>query len=115
VRLLTWWREQQHWSSEATRPSHTLLELVAAHTATQQQPRSLREAVEGTLAALSRFEELHVMWPTAVRSYREGDLWAPLREQTPLVTHPANPFANAALHAFEPRELIERARSGMVL
>jgi len=115
VQLLTWWREQQHWSSDATRPSLALLELVAAHTVAEQMPSNLCEAVEGTLAALSRFDELHITtWPMAVRSYREADLWAPLRKQTPLVTHPGNPFANAAFSkAFQPYELVTCARSGM--
>lgn len=113
VQLLIWWREQQQWCSEQTRPSNMLLELVAAHAAVQQVPRNLHEAVEGAFSAMHRFEELHVNWPIAVRSYREGDLWAPLREQTPLVTHPANPCVNvAALDGFQPKQLVEYARSG---
>ena len=35
IRLMKWWREQQEWECELTRPSDELLELIALHDARQ--------------------------------------------------------------------------------
>mmetsp|Transcript_64242 Transcript_64242/g.184590 ORF Transcript_64242/g.184590 Transcript_64242/m.184590 type:complete len:629 (+) Transcript_64242:142-2028(+) len=116
VRLLKYWRQQQQWSSAATRPSDELLELVAAHLAVRQPPTDLRCAVTDALAALGSFGELSVTWPQALRTYREGDVCKALLKQRPLILDPTNPLANLAdASAFEPRELVEHARRGFCL
>jgi len=113
IRLLKWWRQRRQWSSEASRPSDELLELVAAHTAAKCPPADLASSVAGVLSALSNIEQLEVTWPLSSRCYREADIPKGLLSQRPLVLSPVSPLLNlASSQSFRPRELAEHARSG---
>jgi len=114
MRLLKWWREQRQWSSEKTRPSDDLLELVVAHAVTQRTPRNLQAAVSDVLSILAHFDEMSAIWPLAMRSYREDQVPKSLLSQRPLLLDPTNPFANVAdPKLFCSDELMEHARSGV--
>lgn len=113
MRLLKWWREQRQWTSDMTRPSDELLELVVAHTVNQSAPRDLCMAVSNVLSVLARFDELKVTWPLSLRCYREDDILKPLLTQRPLVLDPANPLVNVAdSQSFWSEELMAHARAG---
>lgn len=111
MRLLKWWREQKQWSSHKTRPSDDLLELLVAHSVAEHPPRNLKAAVLNSLSVMSRFDEISVTWPLAMRSYRDGDVSKNMLEQRPLLLDPASPFANlASPELFQPSELMAFAR-----
>merc|ERR1719384_2191457 len=106
---MKWWRQQQQWSSIATRPCDELLELIVAHAVAQCNPRDLREAVDAALWSMVNFGDLRIVWPLTSRSYREADVSPALSGQTPLVMDPANPLGNVAdAEIFQPDELMER-------
>lgn len=113
MRLMQWWREQKQWSSDKTRPSNHLLELVVAHTVKERAPPNLSKAIEEVLAVLSRVDQVNITWPSSVCTYREGDIWKPLLKQQPLVMDPTNPFMNVAdPDQFLPSEVMRYAKSG---
>mmetsp|Transcript_16715 Transcript_16715/g.28898 ORF Transcript_16715/g.28898 Transcript_16715/m.28898 type:complete len:381 (+) Transcript_16715:411-1553(+) len=61
-RLVKWWRNQQLWSSDATRPSDLVLEHLVAATA-PLAPEHQVAAVAAALAALASFSQEQVVDP----------------------------------------------------
>jgi len=109
MRLLKWWRDQQQWSSELTRPSDDVLELVAVYSAVQTKPADQRVAIANAMSLLAKFGELRIVWSNY---YAKEDIWTPLLHQRPLLMDPTNPFANVAdPHAFDPQELMAKAQT----
>lgn len=109
MRLLKWWRNQQHWSCDLFRPSDEVLELLAMYSALQTKPRDQRVAIANVMSLMARFDELRIVWSNY---YGKEDIWTPLLQQRPLLMDPVNPFVNAAdPHAFDPRELMACART----
>ena len=117
VRMLKYWRRERQWSSDSTRPSDDMLELIAADVVGKRRPVDLRCAVDATIAALADFERLEVhAWPLASRCYREGDVPKLLLKQKPLLLDPTNPLANLAdASCFQSAEMIAFARAGFSL
>lgn len=107
MRLLKWWRDQQEWSSQSTRPSDDLLELLTVFSAIQARPQDQQVAVTTVLALMSQFDEVTVTWSNF---YKKTDIWEPLLNQRPLVMDPVNPFLNVAdPQIFDFRELMVHA------
>lgn len=109
MRLLKWWRAQQTFSCDLTRPSDELLEYVAVYVTQQCGKQSLGQNVANCMAVLARLDELRVVW---TNFYAQQDIWAPLMTQRPLLMDPVNPFRNVAdPQDFDPREVVQKARS----
>eukprot|EP00440_Ansanella_granifera_P023599 gb/GFBE01025624.1/.p1 GENE.gb/GFBE01025624.1/~~gb/GFBE01025624.1/.p1 ORF type:complete len:615 (+),score=211.26 gb/GFBE01025624.1/:1-1845(+) len=110
MRLLKWWRNQQSWSNEQSRPSDLLLELLAAHAATCAAPATDQvQAVDKVLALMANFGKLEATWPGEVRSYRKEDV-AEEMMQRPLLLDPVDPTVNhAAGEAFDHQQLASLA------
>jgi len=109
MRLLKWWRDQQAFSCDLTRPSDELLEYLAIYVAQQCGKQSLGQSVANCMGVLARLDELRVVW---TNFYSQQDVWAPLMTQRPLLMDPVNPFRNVAdPQDFDPREVIEKART----
>lgn len=107
MRLLKWWRDQQEWSGNLTRPSDEVLELAAVYSAAQSKPTDQRIAIANVMSLLARFNEVRIVWSNF---YSKEDVHAPLLRQRPLLMDPTNPFVNVAdPQAFDPRELMELA------
>jgi len=103
IRLLKWWRDQQHWSCELTRPSDYLVELVAIYAYQQCGRLSQTQMIANCMSIFARFDQLRVMWSNF---YEQQDVWSPLMMQRPLLMDPVNPFSNIAdPQDFDPREL----------
>lgn len=104
MRLLKWWRDQQQWSSAASRPADDVLELLVVHAACQAKPQDQQAAVHGVLSMMSRFDELCITW---TNYYKKSDIWEPLLSQRPLLMDPVNPFLNVAdPQLFDHREMM---------
>jgi hypothetical protein len=109
MRLLKWWREQQSFSCDLTRPSDELLELLAIYVSQQCGKQTLSEGVANCMAVMARLGELRAVW---TNFYTPQDVWAPLMAQRPLLMDPVNPFRNVMdPQDFDPRELIMLART----
>jgi len=109
MRLLKWWRDQQTFSCDLTRPSDELLEYLAIYVAQQCGKQSLGQSVANCMGVLARLDELRVVW---TNFYSQQDVWAPLMTQRPLLMDPVNPFRNVAdPQDFDPREVIQKART----
>jgi|Transcript_39274 hypothetical protein len=109
IRLMKWWRNQQEWSSQLTRPSDDILELATVYSAIQTKPSDQKTAVANVMSCLSRFDQLRVVWSNY---YNKNDVWSPLLRQRPLLMDPTNPYLNVAdPQAFDPRELISMAQT----
>merc|ERR1719488_170109 len=109
IRLLKWWRDQQAFSCDLTRPSDELLEYLAIYVAQQCGKQSLGQSVANCMGVLARLDELRVVW---TNFYSQQDVWAPLMTQRPLLMDPVNPFRNVAdPQDFDPREVIQKART----
>jgi hypothetical protein len=107
TRLLKWWRDQQTWSCDLTRPSDYLLELVAIYVSQQSGKVEQSQAVANCMSVLSRFDQLRVVWSNF---YEKSDIWSPLMMQKPLLMDPVNPFSNIAdPQDFDARELMSHA------
>lgn len=109
MRLLKWWREQQTFSCDLTRPSDELLELLAIYVAQQCGKQTLSEGVANCMAVMARLGELRAIW---TNFYTAQDVWSPLMAQRPLLMDPVNPFRNVMdPQDFDPREVIMLART----
>jgi len=109
MRLLKWWRQQQEWSSELTRPSDDILELMVVYSAAMTKPVDQAAAVANVMSLLARFDEMRIVWSNY---YGKEDVWAPLLNQRPLLMDPVNPFVNVASpQAFDPCELVSAAKT----
>jgi hypothetical protein len=109
IRLLRWWCDQQVWSSELSRPSDELLELIAIYSALQTKPRDQAQAIANAMSLMARFSELRIVWSNF---YKREEIWAPLMTHRPLLMDPVNPFVNVAdPQGFDPKELMELART----
>jgi hypothetical protein len=109
MRLLKWWREQQSFSCDLTRPSDELLELLAIYVAQQCGKQTLSEGVANCMAVMARLGELRAIW---TNFYTAQDVWSPLMAQRPLLMDPVNPFRNVMdPQDFDPREVIMLART----
>jgi hypothetical protein len=109
MRLLKWWREQQSFSCDLTRPSDELLELLAIYVSQQCGKQTLSEGVANCMAVLARLGDLRAVW---TNFYTASDVWAPLMAQRPLLMDPVNPFRNVMdPQDFDPREVIMLART----
>jgi len=109
IRLLKWWRDQQQWSSDFTRPSDDILELVAVYSAVQTKAADQHAAVANAMSLMARFEELRVVWSNY---YGKDDIWAPLLRHRPLLMDPTNPYVNVAdPQVFNAEELVKLART----
>jgi len=109
MRLLKWWRDQQTFSCDLTRPSDELLEYLAIYVAQQCGKQTLGQSVANCMGVLARLDELRVVW---TNFYSQQDVWAPLMTQRPLLMDPVNPFRNVAdPQDFDPREVIQKART----
>lgn len=104
MRLLKWWRDQQQWSSNATRPSDDIIELLTVYSASQCKPHDQQTAVSNVLGLMARFDELCVTWSNF---YKKNEIWEPLMNHRPLVMDPVNPYFNVAdPQLFHSRELM---------
>lgn len=109
ARLLKWWRDQQTWSSERSRPSDDVLELTAAYSALQAKPADQKTAIANVMGLFAHFTDLRVVWSNF---YSRDDVWPPLLQQRPLLMDPLNPYVNITDPAiFDASELEERART----
>jgi len=109
MRLLKWWRDQQQWTSELTKPSDDVLELIAVYSALQTKPKDQRTAVANAMSLMARFNELRIVWSNY---YGKEDIWAPLMQQRPLLMDPVNPYVNVAdPQKFDASELMSLART----
>jgi len=109
MRLLKWWRDQQQWTSELTKPSDDILELIAVYSALQTKPKDQRTAVANAMSLMARFTELRIVWSNY---YGKEDIWAPLMQQRPLLMDPVNPYVNVAdPQKFDSSELTSLART----
>jgi hypothetical protein len=109
MRLLKWWREQQSFSCELTRPSDELLELLAIYVAQQSGKQPLGESVKSCMTVLAHLDDFRAVW---TNFYTPQDVWAPLMAQRPLLMDPVNPFRNVMdPQDFDPREVIYLART----
>jgi len=109
MRLLKWWRDQQAFSCDLTRPSDELLEYLAIYVAQQCGKQTLGQSVANCMGVLARLDELRVVW---TNFYSQQDVWAPLMTQRPLLMDPVNPFRNVAdPQEFDPREVVQLART----
>jgi len=108
IRLMKWWRDQQLWSSQMTRPSDELLELVVVYSAVQTKPSDQKMAIAKVMSLLARFRKLRVVWSNF---YTKDDIPGHLLRQKPLLMDPTNPFVNVAdpktFDASELRQLAE--------
>jgi len=109
MRLLKWWRDQQTFSCELTRPSDELLELLAIYVAQQSGKQPLGESVKSCMMVLAHLEDFRAVW---TNFYTPQDVWAPLMAQRPLLMDPVNPFRNVMdPQEFDPREVVYLART----
>lgn len=109
MRLLKWWRDQQHWTSEYTTPSDDVLELIAVYSALQTKPKDQRTAVANAMSLMARFNEVRIVWSNY---YAKEEIWAPLIQQRPLLMDPVNPYVNVAdPQKFDATELMTLART----
>lgn len=109
MRMMKWWREQQSFSCDLTRPSDELLELLTIYVSQQCGKQTLSEGVANCMAVLARLGELRAIW---TNFYAAQDVWAPLMAQRPLLMDPVNPFRNVMdPQDFDPREVIMLART----
>lgn len=109
IRLMKWWRDQQDWSAELTRPSDDVMELATIYAFVQSKPTDLAQGIVKTMQLLSRFNEIRVVWSNF---YSKADVWPPLLQQRPLLMDPTNPFVNVAdPQVFDPREMMAMART----
>jgi hypothetical protein len=109
MRLLKWWRDQQSFSCELTRPSDELLELLAIYVSQQSGKQPLGESVKSCMTVLAHLDDFRAVW---TNFYTPQDVWAPLMAQRPLLMDPVNPFRNVMdPQEFDPRELIYLART----
>jgi len=109
MRLMKWWRDQQTWCSDLTRPSDEVLEYVAIYVTQQCGKQGLAQGIANCMGVCARFSELRVVWNNF---YSPQDIWAPLMAHRPLLMDPVNPFRNVAdPQEFDPRELMEFASS----
>lgn len=109
IRLLKWWRDQQHWSNKILHPTDEILELMAIYSSVQTKPSDQRMAIANVMSLLSRFNELRIVWSNF---YSKEDVWAPLLRQRPLLMDPTNPFVNIAdPQVFDARELMSLAKT----
>jgi len=107
IRLLKWWRDQQQWESELTRPSDEILQLVAIYAVGQTRPKDQVTSISTCMSMLAHFHEIRIVWDNF---YRRSDIWAPLLQQKPLLMDPVNPFRNVADPSeFDYSQLIEFA------
>lgn len=93
IRLMKWWRDQQQWSSDRTRPSDELLELATVYSSVQTKPSDQKMAIANVMSLLSRFKKLRVVWSNF---YTKDDIPGHMLRQRPLLMDPANPFVNVA-------------------
>lgn len=109
IRLMRWWRDQQEWSSQLTRPSDDILELMAVYSAIQTKPTDQKAAIANLMSLLSGFKQLRIVWSNY---YKKDDVEAPLLQQRPLLMDPANPSVNVAdPSVFDPSELMAFAQN----
>jgi hypothetical protein len=107
IRLLKWWRDQQDWQCDLTRPSNQVMELVAIYAYMVQGQENQKQAVANCMALFAQFNRLRI---TFTNFYEKSEIWEPLLLQRPLLMDPVNPFVNVAdPQAFDPRELMEKA------
>merc|ERR1712118_429024 len=86
---LKWWREQQAWSCDLTRPSDYLLELVAIYVAQQCGKLDQAQMIANCMSLMARFDQVRIVWSNF---YNKSDIWAPLMMQRPVLMDPVNPF-----------------------
>jgi hypothetical protein len=109
IRLMKWWRDQQEWTTELSRPADDILELTVVYSAVQTKPADQQMAIANVMSLLSRFDELRIVWSNF---YTKDEVWTPLLRQRPLLMDPANPFVNVAdPQSFDASELMELART----
>jgi len=109
IRLMTWWRDQQQWSSDMTRPSDEILELATIYSSVQTKPSDQKMAIANVMSLLSRFSKLKVVWSNF---YTKDDIPGHMLRQRPLLMDPANPFVNVAdPKIFHARELMHHAQN----
>jgi hypothetical protein len=109
IRLLKWWREQQAWSCDLTRPSDYLLELVAVYVAQQCGKLDQAQMIANCMSLMARFDQVRIVWSNF---YNKSDIWAPLMMQRPVLMDPVNPFRNVAdPQDFDARELMSLSAS----
>jgi len=109
IRLIKWWRDQQTWHGDLARPCDDILELATIYSAATKKPKDQADAIEHVLELFSKFKKVKVIWSN---HYSKDDVWGPLLRQKALLMDPANPYVNVAdPSTFDPRELIELARS----
>lgn len=112
LRLLLWWRNQQVWSSDRTRPSDELLEAIAVHSARESPPSNKQSEIQRVMEHLVLFDNSRIVFSDY---YSENDICPQLLPQRPLLMDPTNPCVNLAdPRYFDPSELIAYA-SDMLL
>eukprot|EP00933_Yihiella_yeosuensis_P044805 TRINITY_DN40078_c0_g1_i1.p1 TRINITY_DN40078_c0_g1~~TRINITY_DN40078_c0_g1_i1.p1 ORF type:complete len:630 (+),score=178.96 TRINITY_DN40078_c0_g1_i1:203-2092(+) len=112
MRLLKWWRNQQTWSDESSRPSDYVIELLAAFVASgNSAPKDQVEAVEQVMSLMANFRQLNVTWPEFLRSYDAEDMSDLLLIERPLIVDPVDPESNVDAGDFDYRQLEKLAAS----
>jgi len=110
IRLVTWWAMQQPWSSDFTRPSEYLLELVCVHASEQLKAQSpdLTDMLEFIFEIFANFDTIKVLWAdTGAAHYTLKDIWKPLLSHEPLFMDPVNPYCNLVdANRFDAHELV---------
>jgi hypothetical protein len=113
ARLLKCWRGRLSWSSDMTRPSDRLLELLAVHVATPKLPLDEKtynqaEALELIRSLMIQADTLRIVW--AIPLYGKCKIPSHILEQRPLLMDPVNPFVNVASSSvFDPSEIMAHA------
>lgn len=109
VRLMRCWRDQQEWSSQKTRPSDAILELMAVYSETKTKPTDEKAAIANLRHLAACFDKLRVVWKNY---YQKDEVEAPLLQERPLLMDPVNPTINVAdPKVFDPSELMALAHS----